>query len=58
MKVKIPLQAANVIAAAKDSPSKGDYRVYSMYKGRIDSMGLTPAQYEEAIKRLAKALRV
>ena len=37
---------------------KGNYRVYNSYRQELNAMALSPADYEEAVKRLAKALKV
>lgn len=47
----------NIINEAKKAP-KGDYHRYEMYKRRIETLHLSPAEYEDAVKRLSKALRV
>lgn len=47
----------NIINEAKRAP-KGDYRRYEMYKRRIEALYLTPTEYEDAIKRLSRALGV
>lgn len=47
----------NILSEAKRSP-KGDYRRYGMYKRRIETLHLTPSEYEDAIKRLSRILGV
>lgn len=47
----------NIIREAKKAP-KGDYRRYEMYKRRIETLNLSPVEYEDAVKRLSKALGV
>lgn len=53
-------QALHLIAimSRAESQRKGDYRVYESLKREIASMNLTSVEYESAIKRLARKLRV
>lgn len=46
------------IMSRAESQRKGDYRVYESLKREIAKMNLSNAEYEDAIKRLAKKLRV
>lgn len=47
-----------VVADAKADRRKGDYRVYNDYKQRLGCVCTSSAEYEEACKKIAKALRV
>ena len=58
MKTKLPECAERLIRAAKNSPTKGNYTVYTSYRQELNTMALSPAEHQEAVKRLADALRV
>ena len=47
-----------IILDAKADRRKGDYRVYNDYKQKLWCICTSSAEYEEACKRIAKALRV
>lgn len=47
-----------IILDAKADRRKGDYRVYNDYKQRLGCVCISSAEYEEACKKIAKALRV
>lgn len=53
-------EASALLAILKlaDSTRKGDYRAYERYKKAIAAIGLNREEYEQAIRRLAKALNV
>lgn len=57
-KTAIPAQALSVLASAKKVSGSGSYQQYNQYCGRLKSLQLTPAQYQEAVKRLSKVLGV
>ena len=42
--------------AARDR--KGDYRIYDSYKRQIQKLGLSPKEYESAVKKKKKVLKV
>ena len=42
--------------AARDH--KGDYRIYDSYQRQIQSLNLSPKEYESAIIKLSKILKV
>lgn len=52
-----PIVEAMLKTAERDN-RKGNYRIYQLYKRRLECMALPPVDYEEAVKRLASALRV
>lgn len=56
--MSLPIGAERIIKAASKSPTKGNYTVYNSYRQELSAMALSPADYEEAVKRLAKVLRV
>lgn len=58
MKMKLPECAERLIKAAKGSTTKGNYTVYNSYRQELNTMALSPADHQEAVKRLADALRV
>lgn len=58
MKTKLPECAEHLIKAAKGSTMKGNYMVYNSYRQELNTMALSPADHQEAVKRLADALRV
>ena len=58
MKTKLPECAERLIKAAKGSPTKGNYMVYNSYRQELNTMALSPADHQEAVKRLADTLRV
>lgn len=37
---------------------KRSYRAYELLKGNIQSIGLLPKEYEQAVQKLAKTLKV
>ena len=47
-----------MLETAKRDNRKGNYRIYQLYKMRLECMDLPSVDYEEAVKRLASALRV
>ena len=47
-----------IILDARADRRKGDYRVYNDYKQKLGCVCDSSAEYEEACKRIAKALRV
>ena len=47
-----------IVADAKADSRKGDYRVYNDYKQKLGCVCTSSAEYEEACKRIARALRV
>lgn len=47
-----------IVADAKADRRKGDYLVYNYYKHRLGCVCTSSAEYEEACKKIAKALRV
>lgn len=47
-----------MLETAKRDNRKGNYRIYRLYKMRLECMDLPSVDYEEAVKRLASALRV
>lgn len=48
----------SIIADAKNERRKGDYRVYNDYKQRLGCVCVSSDEYEEACKKIAKALRL
>lgn len=42
--------------AARDR--KGDYRIYDSYQRQIQKLGLSPKEYESAVIKLSKVLKV
>lgn len=56
--MELPPQVNRIIKEAKESPNKGNYTTYKHYKELLYPMGLTPDQYQEAVKRLAMVLKV
>lgn len=46
-----------LIESAEKSRHKGNYLVYAQFKQRIP-LGLSTTEYEDAVRRLASALRV
>lgn len=48
----------SMLKTAERDNRKSNYRVYQFYKRRLECMALPPADYEDAVKRLASALRV
>lgn len=42
--------------AARDH--KGDYRIYDSYQRQIQKLGLSPKEYESAVIKLSKVLKV
>lgn len=47
-----------VMKAAKFAEPKGDYSVYRSYRRQLEDLGLTPEEYQAAVKKLAKILKV
>lgn len=47
----------NLLQYAKTQP-KRDYRVFSRLKNRLNDLGLSPEEYQEAVKQLARVLEV
>lgn len=47
-----------IILDARADRRKGDYRVYNDYKQKLGCVCTSSAEYEEACKIIAKALRV
>lgn len=47
-----------IILDAKADRRKDDYRVYNDYKQKLGCVCTSSAEYEEACKRIARALRV
>lgn len=37
---------------------KGDYRIYDSYRGQIQQLVLSPKEYESAVVKLSKVLKV
>jgi len=37
---------------------KGDYRIYNAYRHEIEDLVLSPKEYEQVIRELAKVLKV
>lgn len=58
MKTKLPECAERLIKAAKGSTMKGNYTVYNSYRQELNTMALSTADHQEAVKRLADVLRV
>lgn len=58
MSVRLPGCAKRLLETANRDTAKGDYRVYNVYHQELNTMELSPAEYQEAVKRLADALRV
>ena len=54
----IASEVDKIILDAKADRRKGDYRVYNDYKQKLWCICTSSAEYEEACKRIAKALRV
>jgi hypothetical protein len=55
---ELPKVVQGIIKDAVTSGSKGDYRVYNLYKQRLNRVPLSSYEYQEAVKQLATALRV
>lgn len=47
----------DLLQYAKTQP-KRDYRVFSRLKNRLNDLSLTPEEYQEAVKQLARVLGV
>lgn len=47
-----------VMKAAKFAEPKGDYSVYRSYRRQLEDLGLTPEEYQAAVKKLAKILKI
>lgn len=54
--VKEKLEA--IMNAAKFAEPKGDYSVYRSYRRQLEDLGLTPEEYQVAVRKLAKILKV
>ena len=54
----ITVTVDTIIMDAKADRRKGDYRVYNDYKQKLGCVCTSSAEYEDACKRIAKALRV
>lgn len=54
----IASEVDKIILDARADRRKGDYRVYNDYKQKLGCVCASSAEYEEACKRIAKALRV
>ena len=54
----IASEVDKIILNARADRRKGDYRVYNDYKQKLGFVCTSSAEYEEACKRIAKALRV
>lgn len=58
MSIKLPRCAEQLIETANRDAAKGNYMVYNEYHQVLYTMELSPAEHQEAVKRLADALRV
>lgn len=47
-----------IMKAAKFAEPKGDYSVYRSYRRQLEDLGLIPKEYQDAVKKLAKILKV
>lgn len=54
----IASEVDKIILDARADRRKGDYRVYNDYKQKLGCVCTSSDEYEEACKRIAKALRV
>ena len=54
----ITVTVDTIIMDAKADRRKGDYRVYNDYKQKLGCVCTSSAEYEDACKRIAKALWV
>lgn len=57
MMLSVNSKIKNLLQYAKTQP-KRDYRVFSRLKNRLNDLSLTPEEYQEAVKRLARVLEV
>ena len=55
---QLPEQVQRVLKEANASPNKGNYTAYNHYKSLLVHMGLSPEEYQEAVRRLADVLMV
>lgn len=55
---QLPEQVQRVLKEANASSNKGNYTTYNHYKNLLVTMGLSPEDYQEAVRRLADVLRV
>lgn len=55
---QLPEQVQRVLKEANASPNKGNYTTYNHYKNLLVTMGLSPEDYQEAVRCLADVLRV
>lgn len=55
---RLPKVAERVVADARASRVKNDYRTYQHYVNRLRFLDLSPKDYEEAVKRIAAAIGV
>lgn len=48
----------NVILAQAGRDIKGNYQIYHSYRRMLEDLELTPKEFENAVKQLAKILKV
>ena len=48
----------DLIERAKKCDNKGRMYVYEMFKGELQSLNVSPQEYEQTCRKLAKYLRV
>lgn len=56
--MSLPENVERLLRAASRSVAKGNYTVYNSYRHELDEMGLSPSDYQTAVKRLADVLKV
>ena len=54
----LPDRVESMLKTAEKSRREGSYQLYQFYKKQLERMGLSPSEYEEAVRRLSDALRI
>ena len=57
MMLSVNYKVKDLLQYAKTQP-KRDYRVFSRLKNRLNDLDLSPEEYQEAVKQLARVLGV
>lgn len=51
-------RVSELLVRAKNCKNKGRWYVYEQYKQELSKLGLTPAEYEQTCRKLARYLEV